>query len=138
MRGIILFGLAGLLTGIAPSTWADFDHDEIRQLREAGDILPLEDIIARFRTGQESGRILETKLDNKHGRYIYEIELLDTDGNVRELYYDAHSGELLIYELYLPNAQGVMEEIEYDARTHQPLPPAARMHGRDDGDDDDD
>ncbi|MNL90295.1 Peptidase propeptide and YPEB domain protein [compost metagenome] len=40
-------------------------------------------------------KLLEAELEEKHDVYIYEVELLTTDGVVRELDLDASTGELL-------------------------------------------
>lgn len=70
------------------------DHERATELRESGDILSLETILERAQK-QHSGRVLEVELEEKRGRYIYEVEILDQDGTVWEMYYDARSGELL-------------------------------------------
>jgi uncharacterized membrane protein YkoI len=82
---LILFERAGL---------ADSDHDRAKQLREAGEILPLERIIEMAKK-DHPGRLIEAELEEKKGRFIYELELLDEEGIVWELKYDARSGELL-------------------------------------------
>lgn len=82
---LILFEGAGL---------ADGDHDRAKQLKEAGEILPLEQVIERAKK-DHPGRLLEAELEEKKGRFIYELELLDEEGIVWELKYDAKSGELL-------------------------------------------
>ncbi|KPK38517.1 MAG: hypothetical protein AMJ69_08245 [Gammaproteobacteria bacterium SG8_47] len=76
------------------SSLADSDHDAARTLVEAGEILPLEAILSKAQ-GEYAGRVLEVELESKGRRRIYEIELIDEQGVVRELEYDAHSGELL-------------------------------------------
>ena len=43
--------------------------------------------------------MLETELEQKRGGYIYEVEMLDDNGEVWELKFDAASGELLEQEL---------------------------------------
>jgi uncharacterized membrane protein YkoI len=70
------------------------DHNQARQLKEMGKILPLQSIL---KTAQQShpGRVLEVELENKNGRYVYEIELLNAQGEVWELYYDALTAELI-------------------------------------------
>ncbi len=73
---------------------ADDDHLEARRLMEDGSIQPLEIILERVQEKQ-MGRVLEVKLEQEHGRYIYEIEMLDESGRVWELEYDAVNGELL-------------------------------------------
>ncbi len=41
------------------------------------------------------GRVLETELQHRGARRVYEIEILDDRGVVWELVYDAGTGELL-------------------------------------------
>lgn len=88
--------LLALLLGIGLA-WADhpehYDHNTIKRLRDAGEILPLETIIKKFQKTYSRGRILEAELENEDGRYIYELVILDGKGRVRELEYDAHTGE---------------------------------------------
>jgi uncharacterized membrane protein YkoI len=74
------------------------DHAVARRLREAGEIRSLEDISARARTAK-AGEILETELERSDGRYVYEMEILDAQGQVWELKLDAKTGELLHMEM---------------------------------------
>ncbi len=73
---------------------ADYDHNEIKRLRDAGEILPLETIIDNYRERHRGGRIIEVELEFVENRYVYEIEILDDDGTVQELEYDARTGKL--------------------------------------------
>jgi uncharacterized membrane protein YkoI len=93
--GVWLLSMA-LLSAVAADS--DIDQDEARRLRESGDILPLTEILNVART-THPGRIIEVELERERGHYIYEIELLDEDGQVLELKYDAASGVLLEKEL---------------------------------------
>jgi uncharacterized membrane protein YkoI len=77
---------------------ADDDHLEARRLVEEGTIRPLEEILEGVENKQP-GRILEVELEKEHGRYIYEIELLDDQGKVWEMEIDAENGEILKTEL---------------------------------------
>jgi uncharacterized membrane protein YkoI len=90
--------LAGILyfANIAPVT-AEDDHVTARKLRESGQILPLEQILERARARQP-GQVLETELERKHDVYVYEVEILDADGWVWELKFDARTGELIELE----------------------------------------
>ena len=104
---LALAGTAGLLwTGF---TALDTEHDEhpeeqedehepgygaLGEPRPEGDILSLEQILEQARQ-HRSGRVLETELERKGERYIYEIELLDDSGEVWEMKFDATSGELV-------------------------------------------
>jgi len=92
-KRIAWLSLPGLLL-TASLALADSDHDTARQLREAGDILPLETILKKIQA-THSGKVLEVELEKKHDRLVYEIELLDDNGKVWELKVDPHTGEIL-------------------------------------------
>ncbi|MCP5419744.1 MAG: PepSY domain-containing protein [Gammaproteobacteria bacterium] len=68
-------------------------HDEIKRMMENGEIVPLESILERFREQQPEGRLLEVELEYEHNRYVYELMILEEDGTVEELEYDAHTGK---------------------------------------------
>lgn len=70
------------------------EQQEVRRLREAGEILPLERLVDDARR-QHPGRVLETELQQRGVRRVYEIEILDDRGVVWDLVYDARTGELL-------------------------------------------
>jgi uncharacterized membrane protein YkoI len=70
------------------------EYDEIRSLQQRGAILPLQQILERAQRYRR-GRVLETELDQKGERYIYELEMVDDRGQVWEMKFDAASGELL-------------------------------------------
>lgn len=90
---VTLCTLLLLLCGKVTTTFADSDHDTALILRQHGEILPLQQILAAIpeRYGE---RILEVELEQKHGNYFYEIELLDDRGTVHEIYIDAVTGLL--------------------------------------------
>jgi uncharacterized membrane protein YkoI len=79
--------------GIAPAI-ADDDHLEARRLLESGEVMSLQSILDKYRTDYP-GRVIEVELEKKHGKIIYEIEIVDDNGEVRELYIDARNGDLL-------------------------------------------
>ena len=76
---------------------AKVDADEARELKQSGQIMSLEDLIARLRQDYP-GQIIEIELDDKDDRYVYEIEIVDDEGVVIELRIDAATGEVLRYE----------------------------------------
>lgn len=82
------------LLATAMPAGADTDAATVRRLRESGEILPLEKILERARK-ERPGEVLETELERKGGRPVYEVEILDAQGRVWELKFDARSGELL-------------------------------------------
>ncbi len=73
---------------------ADDDHLEARRLMESGAVLPLQTILDRIHLDYP-GRVLEVELEKEHGIIIYEIEIVDDEGKVRELRVNASNGELL-------------------------------------------
>lgn len=76
-------------------TWADEDDArEAARLSKAGEILPLEKILERARA-EHPGKVLETELDHEHGKYMYEVEILDDSGVVWKMKLDAKSGALI-------------------------------------------
>lgn len=79
------------------STGAGFatEHqDEAKKLKDSGKILPLEQVLQQARRDRP-GRVVETELEKLSGRYIYEIKIVDEQGVVHELEYDAQNGERL-------------------------------------------
>lgn len=83
--------LTALLT-CSFNTRADDDHLRAKDLVESGEIQPLEKILQNVFQGRP-WRLLEAELDMEHGRYIYELEILDDKGKVLKLEYDAKSGQ---------------------------------------------
>ena len=73
----------------------DLDQDEALRLRREGLILPLETLIQRAMERYPGARLLEAELEEEDGRYVYEIELLTTQGVARELEFDARDGRLI-------------------------------------------
>jgi uncharacterized membrane protein YkoI len=70
------------------------EHDAVRAIKQRGDILSLDQILRDAR-GQHAGRVLESELEQKDGRYIYEVELVDDQGRVWEVKFDARTGKVL-------------------------------------------
>jgi len=75
----------------------DLDQDEAQVLRDQGTILPLQDILNSAKKLHQ-GRIAEVELKRLHNRYIYEIEIVDRNGQVWEMKFDAKNATLLSQE----------------------------------------
>ncbi|MBN2977044.1 PepSY domain-containing protein [Pseudomonas lactucae] len=73
----------------------DLNQDEALALRQQGVILPLEQLLQQAMERHPGSRLLEAELEKKHGHYAYEVELLTTDGVVREIKLDATTGVLI-------------------------------------------
>ena len=70
------------------------DHDRARAALRAGEVLPLAVILERV-ARQQSGQVLDVELEREHGRWIYELKLLQHDGALVKLEVDAFDGRVL-------------------------------------------
>ncbi|KRP59102.1 PepSY domain-containing protein [Pseudomonas trivialis] len=73
----------------------DLNQDEALALRQQGVILPLEQLLQQAMARHPGARLLEAELEKKHGEYAYEVELVTTEGVVREIKLDATTGVLI-------------------------------------------
>jgi len=93
-------GLASLfLIALAlaqPSAWGSDgqDHERARAAVEAGQVLPLPALLERLRR-THPGQVLELELERDDGRWIYEIKLLQTNGQLLKLDVDAATAQVL-------------------------------------------
>jgi uncharacterized membrane protein YkoI len=86
LAAVILFSGASVVG-------ASDDHDTARMLRDRGDIMPLSELLQHPALAGQ--RVIEAELEREHGRLVYELELLDSAGQVREQYFDATTGQPL-------------------------------------------
>jgi uncharacterized membrane protein YkoI len=90
--------VAGLLVaGLAlPPAWAGDkdDHDRARAAVLAGEVLPLSQVLQRVQR-THPGRVLEVELERDDGRWMYEVKLLQPDGQLLKLELDASTAQVL-------------------------------------------
>lgn len=98
---VMVLGLALPLPAVQaeeedPSTTieADDDHETARKALEQHEILPLGRVLALIEE-QYPGDVIEIELERKGGIWIYDLELIDAEGRVRELDIDARTGAVL-------------------------------------------
>ena len=91
----LVFGYVVLLNPVPVQ--ADISQATARRLSASGQILPLESIHTKAKS-IKAGKILETELESKKGIYVYEVELLDSQGTVWEIKLDAKTGTLIKLE----------------------------------------
>ena len=87
-----------LITGLSisyiwPPAIASDDHNEVRYLKNRGEIISLSELITNASLTEV--KILEAELEREHGKLVYELEFLDAKGRVFEQYFDAITGEPL-------------------------------------------
>jgi len=88
--------LAALVAFAPPGAHASDsrDHERARAAVEAGQVLPLPTLLERLRR-THPGQVLELELERDDGRWVYEVKLLQNDGQLLKLELDAASGEVL-------------------------------------------
>ncbi len=84
-----------LLAGCSLALARDLDQDEALHLRQEGVILPLEQLLQSALGRYPGARLLEAELEEDDDIYVYEVELLTSEGVVREIKLDAARGTLL-------------------------------------------
>lgn len=97
MRRRLMAGLALVLAAAfgAVNGFADEgDHDRARRALEAGEIMPLSQILERVERDYP-GRVVEVELDRDDGRWLYEIKLLQDGGRLLKLKVDARDARVL-------------------------------------------
>ena len=90
----ITSALAFLFLLSSPSLSTSLDHKAAREALLRGDIKPLADVLS-VAAKIEAGNVIEVKLERKQDRYIYEIDILTSEGRKVELYLDASSLQLI-------------------------------------------
>lgn len=111
LAGALSFGILGLV-GASQQDWSadhedgdEREHDEdtdeqhrIRHKVRKDNLLPLERIL-ELHKDRITGRILDLEVEREHGKIIYEMEYIDGDGVIREVYIDAATGDWLKEEV---------------------------------------
>jgi uncharacterized membrane protein YkoI len=93
---ILTILLAALTLAAASPSCAHDDHerrDAVRRANEAGEVLPLAEILQRVRS-QVAGDIAGIEIEREHGRWRYEFRVVDRTGRVLEVLVDAKSGTI--------------------------------------------
>jgi len=89
--------LAGLLAPTpAPAQEEDPEPDQ-EQAREAlrrQEILPLDQVLRVIRD-RVPGEIVEIELEREEDRWIYEVEIIDQSGRMRDVLVDAKNAEII-------------------------------------------
>lgn len=87
-----------LLGSLSAPTWSghdEHDHDRAREAVASGQILPLRQVLEQIERERPGHQVLDVELEPKHGRWIYEIRLLQPGGRLQKLRLDARTGQPL-------------------------------------------
>ena len=91
--GIVTAGVVGLLFALGSNTWADDKEGKITELAKDATVT----IDQAIKTASEKvpGMVVEAELEKKHGKTVWEVEVLGADGNVMEVHIDAGTGAVI-------------------------------------------
>jgi hypothetical protein len=80
----------------APAGWAEArdDHERARAAVRAGEVLPLPTLLERLQR-THPGQVLELELERDHERWIYEVKLLQANGQLVKVLVDARTAQVL-------------------------------------------
>ena len=96
MKKLTALFTAALIAAAAGAAQArDLGPDEALKLRDAGTIQSFEKLNAAARAQHPGATIEETELEEEYGRYIYQVEVRDTQGVQWDLELDATNGQIL-------------------------------------------
>lgn len=95
MRRRHFIAVLGAALLAAPPAMAQIgSHDRARRAYESGQVRSLGDILSGIR-GQVPGRMVDAELQNRRGRHVYRLKMLDRKGRVRNVYVDGKSGRII-------------------------------------------
>ena len=83
------------LLATAPVVHAAEDYQQARILAEAGVIQHLDVIIMRARRTGMTGHVLDVAFHQNRGRYVYFVEIVDEEGVLHEVIFNAVNGAVL-------------------------------------------
>ena len=93
LTALTLAAIIGMTAGIAQAR--DLGPDEALRLRDAGTIVSFEQLNATALARHPGSTVSETGLEEKYGKYLYQVELRDRQGVDWDLELDAVSGQVL-------------------------------------------
>ena len=92
--GIAAVITAAALLGAAGALADPPDHDRARAALERGEVRPMTEVLAAVAL-EVPGDVVEVELEREHGRWVYELKVIATDGRMREVLVDAASATVL-------------------------------------------
>ena len=90
MRGLLAIGL---LVGSSTVAWSDDKEGNIADLVKDAKVTAEQAI--KTATEKVPGTVVEAELEKKHGKTVWEVEVLGADGNVTEVHIDAATGAVI-------------------------------------------
>ena len=93
MLNIIGAGIIGSSVALGSTAWADEKEGKVADLvRESKTTI---DQAIKTASEKVPGTVVEAELEKKHGKTVWEVEVLGADGNVTEVHIDAATGAVI-------------------------------------------
>ena len=95
MRAHALTGLVaiGLLIGVSTAAWSDDKEGKVTDLVKDAKVTVEQAI--KTATDKVPGTVVEAELEKKHGKTVWEVEIVGADGKVTEVHIDAADGTVI-------------------------------------------
>lgn len=98
--GRVLTVLAGSVLALSAPAWSDDNgKKEMDETREAVEMSKTAKVTVEqaIKTATEklAGKVIEAELEKKHGKAVWEVEIVGEDGKVTEVHVDADSGAVI-------------------------------------------
>ncbi|MGQ0811299.1 MAG: PepSY domain-containing protein [Nitrospiraceae bacterium] len=92
IKSLIAAGVIGFVLAFGVPAWSD-DTDKVADLVKDAKVT----IEQAIKTASEKvqGTVVEAELEKKHGKTVWEVEVLGADGKVTEVHIDAASGAVI-------------------------------------------
>lgn len=85
--------MVGLVVGFTAPAWSDDKEGNVADLVKDAKVT----IDQAIKTAQEKvpGTVVEAELEKKHGKTVWEVEVVGADGKVTEVHIDAAAGTVI-------------------------------------------
>jgi uncharacterized membrane protein YkoI len=91
---MLLVLLSSLTPAQARGGRGDGDHDRAHRAVQAGEVMPLEQVLSHL-AKDNPGQVLKIELEREDRQWVYEVKLLQPDGQLVKLLLDARTAEVL-------------------------------------------
>src|SRR5574341_157579 len=96
--------LIAAVLAVTGSAWSDSDEGKKKAEMAAAAKVPIDQAI-KAASDKAPGKVIEAELENKHGKIVWEIEVVTAEGKTVEVHVDADSGAVIDTEEEKPEVK---------------------------------